>query len=261
MTAVAVLEFLQTLRADREMPPTLVLAETIDKEQLLTTLECGARGIVLEKSTTASLFKSIRCVLKGQYWLGREQVGEVVQSMCCLRSELDARASDNRFGLTHRELQIVSAVSTSASNKAIARCLSLSQETVKRHLTNIFHKLGVFSRVELVVFALNHGIVKDVAARPVSSRKESAGPHDGRLKRTSPRESRLTSKAAEEITHGRLDRVLHTVMGWKECRPFRRDLWQAREIDLAQLRKASERGNAPLRASRPITKGCRGIGR
>lgn len=173
MTDVGAQEFLEALRADSHVPPTILLTASTDTKQLLTALECGARGVVLKESTTAMLFKSIRCVLKGQYWLGRDQVGDVVQSMCRLRSELDARGPHNGFGLTRRELEMVSAVATGASNKVIARRLSLSEETVKRHLSNISNKLGVFSRVELVVFAINHGLVKNAAPHPTSSPKRA----------------------------------------------------------------------------------------
>ena len=55
----------------------------------------------------------------------------------------------------------MSAVALGESNKEVAQHCSISQETVKRHLSNIFDKLGVFSRLELAIFALNHGLVDD----------------------------------------------------------------------------------------------------
>ena len=69
----------------------------------------------------------------------------------------------NRFHLTRRQLEIVSAVALGESNKEVAQHFSISQETVKRHLSNIFDKLGVFSRLELAIFALNHGLIEDDA--------------------------------------------------------------------------------------------------
>jgi DNA-binding NarL/FixJ family response regulator len=56
----------------------------------------------------------------------------------------------------------VSAVAAGESNKRIARKLSLSEDTVKHHVSHVFDKLGVFSRLELAVFAFNHGLVKDI---------------------------------------------------------------------------------------------------
>jgi two-component system, NarL family, nitrate/nitrite response regulator NarL len=58
----------------------------------------------------------------------------------------------------------VSAVALGETNKEIARHFSISRETVKSHLTTIFDKLGVFSRLELAIFALNHGLIYDIDA-------------------------------------------------------------------------------------------------
>ena len=62
------------------------------------------------------------------------------------------------FGLTPRELQIVAAVVEGCTNKDIAEKFSISEDTVKRHLTNIFDKLGTSNRLELALFAINHGL-------------------------------------------------------------------------------------------------------
>ena len=64
-----------------------------------------------------------------------------------------------RYRLTPRETQIVAAVADGSSNKDIASQLSISEDTVKHHLSNIFDKVGVHSRLELAVFALYHGVV------------------------------------------------------------------------------------------------------
>ena len=64
-----------------------------------------------------------------------------------------------RYRLTPRETQIVAAVADGSSNKDIASQLAISEDTVKHHLSNIFDKVGVHSRLELAVFALYHGVV------------------------------------------------------------------------------------------------------
>jgi len=64
-----------------------------------------------------------------------------------------------RYRLTPRETQIVAAVADGSSNKDIASQLTISEDTVKHHLSNIFDKVGVHSRLELAVFALYHGVV------------------------------------------------------------------------------------------------------
>ena len=71
------------------------------------------------------------------------------------------KGSTNRFGLTRREIQIVVAVAEGESNKGVALRLSITEDTVKHHLSNIFDKAGVFSRLELALFAVHHGLVED----------------------------------------------------------------------------------------------------
>ncbi len=63
------------------------------------------------------------------------------------------------FGLTPRELEVVSLITEGSTNKHIAQTFGISEETVKRHLTNIFNKLGVGNRLELALFALNHNLL------------------------------------------------------------------------------------------------------
>ena len=62
---------------------------------------------------------------------------------------------------------MISAVKAAESNREIATRLSVREDTVKHHLSNIFDKLGVFSRVELAVFAINHGLdAGDLLVKP-----------------------------------------------------------------------------------------------
>ena len=61
--------------------------------------------------------------------------------------------STTGFGLTSREVEIISAIKEGSSNREIASKLAISEETVKRHLSNIYSKLGVSSRLELAVVA------------------------------------------------------------------------------------------------------------
>ena len=71
------------------------------------------------------------------------------------------------FGLTPRELEILSLVVAGDTNEGVARTLSVGRDTVKHHLTSIFDKTGVSSRLELALFAIHHGLVK---RRPYSLR-------------------------------------------------------------------------------------------
>ena len=75
-----------------------------------------------------------------------------------MESTHDEEARQKEFGLTPRELKIVSAVVAGYSNKEIAEYFKISEDTVKHHLNNIFDKLGVSSRLDLALFAVNQGL-------------------------------------------------------------------------------------------------------
>lgn len=134
---------------------TLLLAASIDKTQVVQALRLGARGVLLKEATTQRLFDSIRCVMAGQYWVGRESVSDLVKALRNL-SPVDDRPRPRDFGLTARQLEIVTLVVAGYSNPDIAQRCSISEQTVKHHMSNIFDKLGVSTRLELALFAVNH---------------------------------------------------------------------------------------------------------
>lgn len=143
---------LQVLRELRLMPNSVMvvmLTAAIDKNQINEAVRLGAHGVVMKTSAIDVLIKSIRCVMDGQYWLDRTMLAEIVRA---------PTPSDSKFGLTERELQLVSLISAGGSNKEIAESLGITEATVKRHLANVFDKTGVSTRLELAVFAMNHGL-------------------------------------------------------------------------------------------------------
>jgi DNA-binding NarL/FixJ family response regulator len=153
---------LQKLALMPEPVRTIALTASIDQDTFISALQHGARGVILKESTTALLFKSIRTVIADEYWVGREYVGPLVERLRRLTEQCEAEGHAKRFKLTRREMQIVTAVAAGESNKGIAQRLSLSEDTVKHHVSHVFDKLGVFSRLELAVFAINHKLVKDM---------------------------------------------------------------------------------------------------
>lgn len=138
--------------------PTLVLAEAVDQSSILEAFYLGAFGIVLKGSPRDVLLKSICSVLEGQYWLDSATVPIVIQA---LRKSPSPQTGSNArdFGLTPQQLKIVGRVANGSSNKEVGQEFSISERTVKHHLTNVFNKLGISSRLELAVFAFDHGLV------------------------------------------------------------------------------------------------------
>ena len=138
---------------------TILLTDRVDRAETLSAIELGARGIVLKDSPPAVLFKSIRAVMSGQYWLGHEEFASVPPNLRRLEA---ARRQTKAFGLTRRELEIVRSVVAGYSNREIAERTSITENTVKSHLTHIFNKLGASNRVELALFAAHHRLLDGV---------------------------------------------------------------------------------------------------
>jgi DNA-binding CsgD family transcriptional regulator len=67
--------------------------------------------------------------------------------------------SPKSFGLTHREREIIAKITAGLSNKEVGQAFSISERTVKHHLTNIFNKVGVSNRLALALFAVNHHLM------------------------------------------------------------------------------------------------------
>jgi two-component system nitrate/nitrite response regulator NarL len=156
------LAVLKKLTAMPQPVRVIALAAAADRETMMTALSNGARGVIGRETTAAMLVKSIRTATTDQYWIGRDDVGFIVEQMRRLTQQAEAEQHAKKFRLTRREMDIVSAVAAGESNKGIAERLSLSEDTVKHHVSHVFDKLGVYSRLELAVFAINHKLVKDV---------------------------------------------------------------------------------------------------
>jgi DNA-binding NarL/FixJ family response regulator len=135
-----------------------LLTAAAEREQIVEALQLGARGVVLKDCGTEILMKSIRAVLAGEYWVGREPVSNLMQYLRGLMDSSTKISRQKRFGLTPRELDIVSAVVAGYANKEIAEHFKISEDTVKHHLSNIFDKTGVSTRLELALFAVNQAL-------------------------------------------------------------------------------------------------------
>jgi DNA-binding NarL/FixJ family response regulator len=135
----------------------ILLVETCNRELGVTAFRSGARGIFCIAETHFRLLcRCIQRVAEGQVWANAEQMRfllDLVSEVPSLRI-LD---SHGREMLTPREQQVVALAAEGLSNREIARELDLSEHTIKKYLFRIFDKLGVSSRVELVLYAVNHG--------------------------------------------------------------------------------------------------------
>jgi two-component system nitrate/nitrite response regulator NarL len=156
-------EVLASLAATPGPTRTILLTAGVDTGEIIAALQQGARGVVLKASAIEQLLDGIRCVLAGQFWVEGTSVPSLAAALELFRPA--AVPSKNTFNLTPREIEIITALVGGASNRELAKQFSLSEDTVKHHLTNAFNKTGASTRLELALFALHHGIVRSTAGR------------------------------------------------------------------------------------------------
>jgi DNA-binding NarL/FixJ family response regulator len=153
---------IEAMRAIMSGTPTvkiLLLTSTISTQQIIEALHIGARGIVLKDALASHLQTAIRTVYTGDYWIGGKRVVNLVSALHDLMQQAIV-PQRKTYGLTPRELEVVGCIVEGCSNRDIAKQFTLSEETVKRHLSNIFDKTGVSTRLELALFAIAHHLVE-----------------------------------------------------------------------------------------------------
>jgi DNA-binding NarL/FixJ family response regulator len=134
----------------------LILTASDDRRDHVAALTQGARGIIMKDSAAETLVTAIRAVNNGQAWVDRDITGTLLEELAH-RGGPEHQGAD-KPQLTVRESEIVDLVISGCRNREISERLSISEKTVKAHLSNIFAKLGVRDRLELAIFALNRKI-------------------------------------------------------------------------------------------------------
>jgi DNA-binding NarL/FixJ family response regulator len=137
----------------------LVLDES-SRDSVVNAFRSGVKGLFcFSECPFRLLCKCIQSVHQGQVWANSEQLQYLVEIVTQVPSLRMVNASGVKL-LTSREEQVVALVADGLSNREVARELGLSEHTVKKYLFHIFDKLGISSRVELVLYAVSHGGVR-----------------------------------------------------------------------------------------------------
>ena len=135
----------------------VLLLDSYDRDLVVNAFRSGARGLFcFSEYPLRLLCKCIQSVHQGQVWANNAQMQylvDVLGEVPSLRT-VDARGAKL---LTPREEQVVALVADGLSNRQVAQELNLSEHTIKKYLFRIFDKLGISSRVELVLYAVSHG--------------------------------------------------------------------------------------------------------
>jgi len=148
------LAVLEEMNFDALPTRVIVLSAAEDDRDVVRAVLLGARGVVLKESAIDLLVKSIHSVHGGEISVDSHIAGEMVKAF----SASSGGCSEKPI-LTDREMEVVQLVAQGLQNRAIGKKLFISEQTVKNHMLNIFDKLGVYDRVELMLYAIHHGLI------------------------------------------------------------------------------------------------------
>lgn len=152
--------------------PILVLTNSRQTDHQQRYLELGIDGIFSKEKNAETLFKAIRHVSSGDLWYQRKMMVSAIQRLVKEKKELPEKLfSYNCETLTTREREVLSLICRGMKNKVIADSLFITETTVRHHLTSIFEKLHVNSRLELVVHAFNEKLVKVPSDNGISAQR------------------------------------------------------------------------------------------
>lgn len=144
---------LRELRLLQSRTRAIILLDTRDREPVIDAFRCGAHGVVFRDEPLETLGKSIHAVHRGQVWADSQQLSYLLDALGQISPiRLDGMRHMNL--LSKRELDVASLVAEGMTNREISAKLHLSQHTIKNYLFRIFEKIGVSTRVELVLYCL-----------------------------------------------------------------------------------------------------------
>jgi DNA-binding NarL/FixJ family response regulator len=148
-------EAISTIKAEKPDIKFIILTTYSDDEYIFKGIAAGARAYLLKDAPRDELFKAIRMVSRGESLIQPVVASRVLDKLAELSRKTPAGDT-----LSDREIEVLRLMAGGQSNKDIADHLSITQSTVKTHITSIFQKLNVTTRTEAVTNALKKGIIQ-----------------------------------------------------------------------------------------------------
>jgi len=157
--SMPVMDGVTATRQLRERLPearVLILTVHADDVHVFRGIKAGASGYLLKDCTPDDLSRAIRTVQAGDTIMAPE----IARKMLLAFEEAGEKEEPEAPKLTDREMQIITSLSRGRANKEIARDLSISEKTVRNHISNIYKKLHVYDRTQAVLYAIREGLVQ-----------------------------------------------------------------------------------------------------
>ena len=148
-------EAIGRIKAEKPEVKFIILTTYSDDEYIFSGIAAGARAYLLKDAPRDELFKAIRMVSRGESLIQPVVASRVLDKLAELSRKTPAGDT-----LSEREIEVLRLMASGESNKDIADHLSITQSTVKTHITSIFQKLNVTTRTEAVTNALKKGIIQ-----------------------------------------------------------------------------------------------------
>ncbi|MDM9561728.1 MULTISPECIES: response regulator [Bordetella] len=161
MPGLSGLETLQLLVQDVPGSAVVILTVSEEADELSQALRDGASGYLVKNIDADALTAAIRRAASGEPVIADNMTAKLVDRFREQAAHGGAAGGGERTRLTAREREIVQCLAHGASNKVIARQLDIAESTVKIHVQNILKKLNLTSRVQVAVYAVEHGLVAD----------------------------------------------------------------------------------------------------
>jgi len=148
------IDIFKVLRHRKRRPKILILTVHNEMEYLIKAIDLGVDGYLLKDASSKELVRAIRFVYEGERFIQPSLIP-------LLNSKLIARDMDREKlrSLTNRELEILKLVALGHFNKDIASILSITERTVKNHLTSVFQKIDCMDRTQAAIFCIRNGVV------------------------------------------------------------------------------------------------------
>jgi two-component system nitrate/nitrite response regulator NarL len=167
------LENFALVRKVREVSPgtrVIVLLDSSERTPVTEAFRAGAQGVFCRTEPFRLLAKCIQCVQNGQIWANNAELQFLLDTLVQPPAGLSLNLKEGL--LSGREIDVVRCVVEGLSNREIAQRLTLTEHTVKNYLFRIFDKLGVSSRVEVVLYAFRNSNSSQHSPVPIVPRKQ-----------------------------------------------------------------------------------------
>ncbi len=156
--------FLERVHALASAGKIILLVSLENQDFFVRAVRAGCRGILNKDAADDLLLKCVRKVHEGEMWIDRATTAQILRQITEEHPSQKPREPHPKNGsLSPREREIVGLVIQGYKNKELAERLTISEQTVKNHMHNIFDKLGVADRLELTLYAIHHNLNKTEA--------------------------------------------------------------------------------------------------